>query len=108
VCSHNSFNCRRKFSASSFTNDIIKYKCTSVQYIGELCRYLINAPQNAADAQLQILFAVGNGMRPDVWTKFQVSMLITLSCHFTLLLMLLFVCVLILCCIDADCRNDIM
>jgi fatty-acyl-CoA synthase len=43
-----------------------------VQYIGELCRYLCNAPPNADDAKLDITYAVGNGLRPDVWTKFQV------------------------------------
>ena len=41
-----------------------------MQYIGELCRYLVNAPPNPNDANLKLQFAMGNGMRPDVWTKF--------------------------------------
>lgn len=35
---------RRKFSASHFWKDCVKYKVTVVQYIGELCRYLVNHP----------------------------------------------------------------
>ncbi|CAE7296659.1 Slc27a3, partial [Symbiodinium microadriaticum] len=60
-----------KFSVRSFTPDIVKYKCAGFQYIGELCRYLANAPPNAEDAKVTLKFAIGNGMRPDVWVKFQ-------------------------------------
>lgn len=56
----------------AFTADILKYRCTAVQYIGELCRYLLNAPPNAEDDKLNIQYAIGNGLRPDVWGKFQV------------------------------------
>jgi len=62
---------RRKFSVRAFTSDVLKYKCQAVQYIGELCRYLCNAPPNPEDAKLDITYAVGNGLRPDVWLKFQ-------------------------------------
>ena len=34
---------RRKFSVHEFWNDCFKYKPTAFQYIGELCRYLLNA-----------------------------------------------------------------
>lgn len=62
---------RMKFSARSFTADCIKYKCTTMQYIGELCRYLINAPANANDHKVALRAVMGNGMRPDVWVQFQ-------------------------------------
>lgn len=62
---------RKKFSVKSFTSDCLKYRVVAMQYIGELCRYLLNAPVNDGDAKLQIKFAFGNGMRPDVWTKFK-------------------------------------
>lgn len=62
---------RRKFSARSFTPDCLKYNCVATQYIGELCRYLLNSPPNADDSKLNIKFALGNGMRPDVWVKFK-------------------------------------
>ena len=39
---------------------------------GELCRYLVNAPPCEADAKVKLDFAIGNGMRPDIWDKFQV------------------------------------
>uniref|UniRef100_A0A674P6W2 Long-chain-fatty-acid--CoA ligase n=1 Tax=Takifugu rubripes TaxID=31033 RepID=A0A674P6W2_TAKRU len=35
---------RKKFSASRFWDDCAKYNCTIVQYIGEICRYLLNQP----------------------------------------------------------------
>uniref|UniRef100_A0A8C4ILW5 Long-chain-fatty-acid--CoA ligase n=1 Tax=Dicentrarchus labrax TaxID=13489 RepID=A0A8C4ILW5_DICLA len=35
---------RKKFSASRFWDDCVKYNCTIVQYIGEICRYLLNQP----------------------------------------------------------------
>lgn len=63
---------RRKFSVRAFTADLLKYKCNSFQYIGELCRYLVNAAPCADDAKLEIEYAIGNGMRPDIWDKFQV------------------------------------
>ena len=37
---------RDKFSASSFWDDVADWDCTLFQYIGELCRYLVNAPQH--------------------------------------------------------------
>lgn len=63
---------RKKFSASNFTSDCLKYQCTSFQYIGELCRYLVAIPPNDRDKTLKsIKTAYGNGMRPDVWEVFQ-------------------------------------
>lgn len=62
---------RKKFSVRSFASDCIKYNCTHMQYIGELCRYLLSAAPSADDAKLKLEYAYGNGMRPDVWTPFQ-------------------------------------
>lgn len=62
---------RRKFSARNFTPDCLKFNCVATQYIGELCRYLLNAPFNLDDSKLNLKYAFGNGMRPDVWTKFK-------------------------------------
>lgn len=36
---------KKKFSASQFWKDCSKYEVTVFQYIGELCRYLINQPK---------------------------------------------------------------
>ncbi|XP_076004304.1 long-chain fatty acid transport protein 1-like isoform X2 [Genypterus blacodes] len=35
---------RKKFSASCFWDDCAKYNCTVIQYIGEICRYLLAQP----------------------------------------------------------------
>ena len=35
---------RKKFSASMFWKEVGQYNCTVVQYIGELCRYLLATP----------------------------------------------------------------
>lgn len=63
---------RRKFSVRNFTTDCLRFKCNVVQYIGELCRYLLNAPVNEElESQLRIDYAFGNGMVADIWSKFQ-------------------------------------
>src|SRR5580698_9218969 len=59
---------REKFSATEFWNDIAKWDCTLFQYIGELCRYLLNT-EPAAPHRLRL--ACGNGLRADVWEQFQ-------------------------------------
>uniref|UniRef100_H2Z7X4 Very long-chain fatty acid transport protein n=1 Tax=Ciona savignyi TaxID=51511 RepID=H2Z7X4_CIOSA len=61
---------RKKFSASNFWPDCRKYNVTIVQYIGEILRYVCKQPVTADDKNHQIRIALGNGMRPDVWTKF--------------------------------------
>ena len=33
-----------RFSASRFWDEIVRWECTLFQYIGELCRYLVNTP----------------------------------------------------------------
>ena len=61
----------RKFSASQFWSDCVRHEVTSVQYIGELCRYLVNSPPHPDERNHRIRSAMGNGLRPDVWQAFQ-------------------------------------
>ncbi|KAK2503833.1 hypothetical protein MC885_009998 [Smutsia gigantea] len=61
---------RKKFSASRFWDDCVKYNCTIVQYIGELCRYLLNQPPREAENQHKVRMALGNGLRQSIWTDF--------------------------------------
>uniref|UniRef100_A0A0K8TSP3 Very long-chain fatty acid transport protein n=1 Tax=Tabanus bromius TaxID=304241 RepID=A0A0K8TSP3_TABBR len=61
---------RRKFSASNFWPDCIKYKCTVAQYIGEICRYLLSVPGKPTDTQHNIRLMFGNGLRPQIWPQF--------------------------------------
>jgi acyl-CoA synthetase (AMP-forming)/AMP-acid ligase II len=62
---------RRKFSASAFWKDVIRFRATRIVYIGELCRYLLNQPASPLDTAHAVQIAVGNGLRPDVWEPFQ-------------------------------------
>jgi fatty-acyl-CoA synthase len=62
---------RDKFSAQRFWDDVADSGCTLVQYIGELCRYLVNAPQSPKERAHRLRLACGNGLQADVWEKFQ-------------------------------------
>ncbi|XP_010210281.1 PREDICTED: long-chain fatty acid transport protein 1 [Tinamus guttatus] len=41
-----------------------------IQYIGEICRYLLNQPVREAETQHCVRLAVGNGLRPTIWEEF--------------------------------------
>jgi fatty-acyl-CoA synthase len=62
---------RPRFSASEFWRDVRDERCTLFQYIGELCRYLVNAPRQKIETQHSLRIACGNGLRPEVWEIFQ-------------------------------------
>ncbi len=62
---------RRKFSARGFWDDVIQTECTLFQYIGELCRFLVNMPPHPREREHHIRIACGNGLRPDIWESFQ-------------------------------------
>lgn len=62
---------RRKFSARTFWDDIIRTECTLFQYIGELCRFLVNLPSHPREREHRLRIACGNGLRPDIWESFQ-------------------------------------
>jgi fatty-acyl-CoA synthase len=61
----------RKFSASQFWSDCARHEVTSIQYIGELCRYLVNSPSHPDERRHRVRSVMGNGLRPDVWQAFQ-------------------------------------
>ncbi|XP_026294059.1 long-chain fatty acid transport protein 4 [Frankliniella occidentalis] len=61
---------RTKFSASAFIPDCVQHECTVVQYIGEVCRYVLTTPVKDSDTQHRIRLMIGNGMRPAVWQRF--------------------------------------
>ena len=62
---------RPRFSASEFWRDVRAQRCTLFQYIGELCRYLVNSPHQAVETEHSLRMACGNGLRPEVWETFQ-------------------------------------
>ncbi|HVN87429.1 MAG TPA: long-chain-acyl-CoA synthetase [Candidatus Binatia bacterium] len=60
-----------KFSASRFWSDCVDLGATVFQYIGELCRFLLNQPRTPAETRHSVRACMGNGLRPDVWPQFQ-------------------------------------
>jgi fatty-acyl-CoA synthase len=62
---------REKFSATQFWDDIVRWNCTLVQYIGELCRYLLYSAPHPLEKDHNIRACCGNGLRPDVWGGFK-------------------------------------
>ncbi|MFA5120156.1 long-chain-acyl-CoA synthetase [Zavarzinia sp.] len=62
---------RKRFSASQFWDDVVRYKATCFQYIGELCRYLLNTPPHKKEKAHHLRVVCGNGLRPEVWPAFQ-------------------------------------
>lgn len=62
---------RRRFSATQFWDDCAKYRPTQFQYIGELCRYLLNTPEHPRERDHALKVAIGNGLRPEIWPAFQ-------------------------------------
>ena len=61
----------RKFSARRFWSDCRENEVTSFQYIGELCRYLLHAPEHPDEQRHRVRVCIGNGLRPEIWERFQ-------------------------------------
>ncbi|OTG84317.1 long-chain-acyl-CoA synthetase [Acinetobacter sp. ANC 5054] len=62
---------RRKFSTSSFWKDVQKFDASAIGYVGELCRYLMDAPPSDLEKGHRVKKMIGNGMRPNIWDKFK-------------------------------------
>src|SRR5262249_33124110 len=62
---------RENFSATQFWDDVVRWNCTLVQYIGELCRSLLYSPPHPLEVDHRIRACCGNGLRPDVWSGFK-------------------------------------
>ncbi|KIX09565.1 uncharacterized protein Z518_00645 [Rhinocladiella mackenziei CBS 650.93] len=62
----------RKFSVSSFWDEVVAADATVIQYVGETLRYLLAAPPQPDDrAKHHVRLAFGNGLRPDIWDRFR-------------------------------------
>jgi acyl-CoA synthetase (AMP-forming)/AMP-acid ligase II len=71
ICAGSTVVLSRKFSHKTFWPEVRASKADILQYVGELCRYLVNAPPNPLDKRHNVKVAWGNGMRPDVWEVFR-------------------------------------
>lgn len=60
---------RRKFSASGFWGDVARYRVTVFQYIGEICRYLLNRPEQPAEKSHTLRCMLGAGLSADSWQR---------------------------------------
>ncbi|KAI9656326.1 MAG: hypothetical protein M1821_004989 [Bathelium mastoideum] len=59
----------------TFWPDVKRHDSTVIQYVGEMCRYLLTATPSpfaaAEEKNHNVRIAFGNGLRPDVWGRFQ-------------------------------------
>ncbi|WP_151808431.1 long-chain-acyl-CoA synthetase [Acinetobacter soli] len=62
---------RRRYSTSAFWKDVKKFNASAIGYVGELCRYLMDAPATELDRNHRVTKMIGNGMRPNIWDKFK-------------------------------------
>lgn len=65
------FAIRRKFSASQFWDDVRMFNATTLGYVGELCRYLLDQSPSEQDRANRVTKMVGNGLRPGAWAPFK-------------------------------------
>jgi fatty-acyl-CoA synthase len=62
---------RDTFSDGHFWRDVIQWECTLFQYIGELCRYLLQGGPSADAIGHRVRLCCGNGLRSDIWDRFK-------------------------------------
>ncbi|KAL2060697.1 hypothetical protein VTL71DRAFT_9338 [Oculimacula yallundae] len=72
------FSLGKKFSTKSFWQEVRSSNATTIQYVGETCRYLLSAPPQIdpvtgenLDRKNNVRLAFGNGLRPDIWNRFK-------------------------------------
>ena len=75
------FAIRRKFSASQFWSDVRKYQATTIGYVGELCRYLVDQPPSVDDSRHAVTKMIGNGLRPGAWNEFKTRFAVNHICE---------------------------
>lgn len=61
---------RRKFSVSEHWSDVAKFDATVFVYVGELLRYLNNAPPHPEERNHRLRAIMGAGLRPEIWDDF--------------------------------------
>ena len=60
---------RRKFSASRFWSDVRTHGVTVFQYVGEICRYLLNSPVREEERNNSLRCMLGAGLTADSWRR---------------------------------------
>ncbi|MCJ1395213.1 hypothetical protein MMC18_008096 [Xylographa bjoerkii] len=72
----------KKFSTSQYWQDVYDSRATFLVYVGEAARYLLAAPVSPLEKQHRVRCMYGNGLRPDVWSKFQERFNVPEVCEF--------------------------
>ena len=70
------------FSASKFWDQARASGATAAIYIGEICRYLLNQEPGPGDRDHKIRVMTGNGLRPEIWDRFQERFGVDRICEF--------------------------
>ncbi|MNM10021.1 Long-chain-fatty-acid--CoA ligase FadD17 [compost metagenome] len=60
---------RRKFSVREFWKDVRQHRISVFQYIGEICRYLLNQPVAADEHEHSLRCMLGAGLTPESWQR---------------------------------------
>lgn len=60
-----------RFSATRYWDEARQLGATVGLYVGELCRYLVQTPEQPGEHVHGMHTMLGNGLRPDVWPAFQ-------------------------------------
>ncbi|ANJ55772.1 long-chain-acyl-CoA synthetase [Pseudomonas silesiensis] len=60
---------RRKFSVREFWKDVARHQISIFQYIGEICRYLLNQPVQTGEREHSLRCMLGAGLSPDSWQR---------------------------------------
>ncbi|WP_175650501.1 long-chain-acyl-CoA synthetase [Pseudomonas sp. Marseille-P9899] len=60
---------RRKFSVSEFWRDVVRHNISVFQYIGEICRYLLNRPEQPGERDHNLRCMLGAGLTPESWQR---------------------------------------
>jgi len=58
-----------RFAPEHFWDEARRYGATVVFYAGEMCRPLVDAPPDRADAHNPVRLFLGSGMRADIWER---------------------------------------
>ena len=54
----------------SYDDLLTRYRATCAQYIGEICRFLLQTPTCREETQHQLRMMYGVGLRPEIWRQF--------------------------------------
>ncbi|PRA24880.1 long-chain-acyl-CoA synthetase [Pseudomonas poae] len=60
---------RRKFSVREFWLDVARHRISIFQYIGEICRYLLNQPVQPGEREHSLRCMLGAGLSRDSWQR---------------------------------------